>query len=158
MTLAPRIVLVTGAYHVASSLDLLTAQLEQSGWKTNRSALATVNRPDLSAPDDIALLTNCLLRPLIVEEGADIVLYVHSYAGFPASAAIAGLSKSERSAKAQKGGIIGLIYQSAFIPTEGDTVLEMIGGQPASWQDVHVSLSNSHPSSLVRKLTSASQT
>ncbi|KAI4287132.1 MAG: hypothetical protein L6R35_003609 [Caloplaca aegaea] len=133
---APTIALVPGAYHVASSLDPLTAQLEQSGWKTRTMALPSVNRPDLSLRDDILALTNCLLRPLIVEEGADVVLYMHSYAGFVASAAIAGLSKSERSAKGQEGGIIGLIYQSAFIPTEGDTVNEMIGGQPAPWVDV----------------------
>ncbi|KAL9003167.1 MAG: hypothetical protein Q9188_003954 [Gyalolechia gomerana] len=137
MHLTPTIVLVSGAYHVPSMMDLLAARLEQSGYRTRTSGLVSVDRPDLSVEDDIAALTNDLLRPLIVEEHRDIVLYLHSYAAFPCSAAIAGLSKSERSTKRQEGGIVGLVYQSAFIPIEGDTVLGMLGGKLAAWQEVN---------------------
>ncbi|KAL8936961.1 MAG: hypothetical protein Q9211_003933 [Gyalolechia sp. 1 TL-2023] len=133
----PTIVLVTGAFHLKSGMDLLSAQLEQSGYKTRTWGLVSVNRPDLSVRDDIAALTNDLLRPLIVDEHRDIILYLHSYSGIPGSAAIATLSKSERSAKGQEGGILGLVYQSGFVPTEGDTLLGMIGGKHAPWQEVH---------------------
>lgn len=129
----PTVVLVAGAFHVASVMDLLASQLEQLGLKTRTYGLASVNRPDLTVKDDIAALTNEVFHPLIVDEGKDIVLYLHSYAGFVASAAIAGLSKAERSAKGEEGGIVGLIYQSAFIPSEGDTLLDLFGGKLAPW-------------------------
>ena len=84
------------------------------------------------------LLAEGILRPLI-EQGKDVVLYLHSYAGFPGSSAIAGFSKAERSAAGLQGGIIGLIFQSAFVPKVGDTLLQMIGGNYGPWQDPHVS-------------------
>ncbi|KAL8747330.1 MAG: hypothetical protein Q9184_007616 [Pyrenodesmia sp. 2 TL-2023] len=96
--------------------------------------LVTVNQPGFTVQDDVQALLTGLLHPLIVKEGKDIVLYLHSYAGFPGSAAIAGLSKQERSAKGERGGVVGLIYQSAFCPTRGDTLLKMIGGNYAPWQ------------------------
>ena len=40
-----------------------------------------------------------MMRPLTEEQGKNIVLYLHSYAGLPGSDAIAGLSKAERAAK-----------------------------------------------------------
>ena len=141
MTSKPTIVLITGAFHLASAMDLLSAQLEQAGYKAHCMGLTTVNRPDHTIKDDVeAIMTTCL-NPLIVEEGNDVVLYLHSYAGFSGSVAIAGFSKRERSAKGQAGGIIGLIYQSAFIPREGDTQLEMVGGTFPAWQAPDVSFS-----------------
>lgn len=62
------------------------------------------------------------------------MLYLHSYAGFPGSTAIAGVSKVERRAAGLQGGIIGLIFQSAFVPKVGNTLLKMIGGNYAPWQ------------------------
>ncbi|KAI4179299.1 MAG: hypothetical protein L6R41_007921 [Letrouitia leprolyta] len=117
-------------------MDLLASQLEQSGLKTCTYGLVSVNRPDLGVEDDTAALINNL-QPLVIDEGKDIVLYLHSYAGFVGSAAIAGLSKSERLAKGEEGGIVGLIYQSAFIPIERDTLLGMLGGEFAPWLEVN---------------------
>lgn len=133
----PTIVLVSGAFHLPSCMDLLASQLEQSGLKTCTYGLVSVNRPDLGVEDDTAALINNL-QPLVIDEGKDIVLYLHSYAGFVGSAAIAGLSKSERLAKGEEGGIVGLIYQSAFIPIERDTLLGMLGGEFAPWLEVNV--------------------
>ena len=136
----PTIVLVPGAFHVDSTMDILGAQLQQKGYNTRTWGLRTVNKPNVSVGEDSTLLAEGILKPLI-EQGKDIVLYLHSYAGFPGSAAIAGFSKAVRSAKGLQGGIIGLIFQSAFVPKVGDTLLHMIGGNYAPWQDPDVSLS-----------------
>ena len=135
--LNPIIVLVTGAFHVDSVMDVLGAQLQQAGYHTRTKGLVTVNGPGLSVTDDTTALQD-LLHPLIVDQGKDIVLYLHSYAGFPGSAAIGGLSKKERSSKGEQGGIVGLVYQSAFIPQQGDTLVKMIGGSYAPWQSPDV--------------------
>lgn len=132
------VVLVPGAFHVDSSMDILGAQLQRKGYHTRTWGLKTVNKPNVSVDEDSMLLAEGILRPLI-EQGKDVVLYLHSYAGFPGSSAIAGFSKAERSATGLQGGIIGLIYQSAFVPKVGDTLLQMIGGNYAPWQDPDVS-------------------
>jgi len=133
------VVLVPGAFHVASVMDILGARLQEKGYNTRTWGLKTVDQPNVSVEEDSKLLAEGILNPLIKEQGKDVVLYLHSYAGFPGSAAIAGLSKAERIAKGQQGGIIGLIFQSAFVPKPGNTLLQMIGGNYAPWQDPDVS-------------------
>lgn len=101
--------------------------------------LKTVDTPGLSINEDTTALRMELLDPLIEQQGRHAVLYLHSYAGFPGSAAICGLSQQQRSTQGKKGGIIGLVYQSAFIhlliiPKQGSSLVEMIGGSYAAWQ------------------------
>ena len=133
------IVLVPGAFHVDSAMDILGAQLQTKGYNTRTWGLKTVNTPNVSVGEDSILLAEGILKPLIEQQGKDVVLYLHSYAGFPGSSAIAGFSKAQRSAKGLQGGIIGLIFQSAFVPKVDDTILQMIGGNYAPWQDPDVS-------------------
>ena len=132
------VVMVPGAFHGESAMGILGAQLQQKGYNTRTWELKTVNKPNVSVDEDSMLLAEGCLKPLI-EQGKDVVLYLHSYAGFPGSSAIAGFSKTERSAAGLQGGIIGLIYQSAFVPKVGATLLQMIGGNYAPWQDPDVS-------------------
>ena len=136
----PLIVLVPGAFHLDSSMNLLAAELQKAGYKTHSFGLLTVNRAHKTVKDDAIALHIALSYPFIETHGMDVVLYLHSYAGFPGSAAIGGLSKTERSAKGLKGGIIGLIYQSAFLPKPTDTLLGMANGNYAPWQAPNVSL------------------
>ena len=143
MTSSPTIVMVPGAFHVDSAMDVLGAELQQAGYNTRTIGLITVNQPGLAVKDDISALVEKVFQPLIAQQGKDIVLYLHSYAGFPGSAAIKGFSKKERTTKGQQGGIIGLIYQSAFTPQPSDTLIKMIGGSYASWQSPDVRLISS---------------
>ena len=98
------VVLVPGAFHVDSAMDILGAQLQQKGYNTRTWGLKTVNKPNVSVGEDSMLLAEGILEPLI-QQGKDVVLYLHSYAGFPGSAAIAGFSKAERRAKGLQGAI-----------------------------------------------------
>ena len=136
MDTLPHIHLVPGAFHSRSAMDLLSNELTKAGYSTSTSEQVTVDNPRLTIKDDAAALDE-VLYTLIEQEGKDIVLYLHSYAGFPGSAAIKGYAKIERLGAGKLGGIIGLIYQSAFIPTQGVTLLQMIGGHPP-WQDPNV--------------------
>ncbi|KAL8737031.1 MAG: hypothetical protein Q9181_002095 [Wetmoreana brouardii] len=138
MNALPTIVLVPGAFHQASAMDLLSFQLKEAGYSTRTFGLVTVDHPRLTVQDDAFALAGDVLLPLIEQQGKDVVLYLHSYAGFPGSAAIKGLSKTERLAAGEQGGVLGLIFQSAFIPKPGDTLLQMIGGNYAPWHDPNV--------------------
>ena len=130
----PTIVLISGAFHVASHMSLLQAELAKAAYPCIARSLRTPGAPGLSILDDVKHLKEEVLHPLILEQGKFVVLYLHSYAGFPGSAAIGGLSKEERVAKGEKGGVIGLIYQCAFIPHEGDALIKMLGGSYPEWQ------------------------
>ena len=139
MTSKPAIVLVTGAFHLASCMDLFSAELKQAGYSTHSIGLTTVNHADHTIKDDVQAIITNMLTPLVEDEGEDIVLFLHSYAGFSGSAAIAGFSKQERSAKGQKGGIIGLIYLCALLPKEGDSQQSLVGGTFPEWMTPDVS-------------------
>ena len=147
------IVLVPGAFHIDSSMDLLGAQLQRAGYNTHSASLVTVNGPSKNISDDIDYLQTQVLEPLIGQQGRDIVLYLHSYAGFPGSVAIEGYSKTARLANGTAGGILGLIYQSAFIPKQGDSLLQMIGGNYAPWQQLNVCARDSITSSSSKSKT-----
>ena len=108
-------------------MNIFCTQLRQNGYDTQELGLLTVNNPQFSIQDDAAAPEYKLLYPLIEQEGKEVLLYLHSYAGFPGSTAIKGYSKAERLQRGKQGGIIGLIYQSTFIPTPGDTLLKLIG-------------------------------
>ncbi|KAL8794411.1 MAG: hypothetical protein Q9195_002998 [Heterodermia aff. obscurata] len=116
-------------------MDLLKHHMRSFGFSVESVGLPTVGCPGLSVDDDARFLEMMLLRPLIEQQGKDIILYLHSYAGFPGSTAIAGYSKEERLAQGKAGGILGLVYQSAFIPRLGDTILHVSGGDYATWQN-----------------------
>ena len=121
-------------------MGLLSFQLKEAGYSTELLQLVTVNNAALTIQDDADALER-VLYSLIEQQGQNVVLYLHSYAGFPGSTAIKGYSKTERLAAEKRGGVIGLIYQSAFIPKQGDTLLQMIGGQYAPWQAPNVFIS-----------------
>ena len=139
MTAKPTIVLVTGAFHVASHMSLFQSCLKEVGYTCISFSLKSVNTPKLTLQDDVDYLRKAL-QGLVVDQGKEVVLYFHSYAGFPGSAAIEGLSKDEQKTQGNQGGVIGLIYQSAFIPKEGDCLYNLIGGEYAPWQAPNVGL------------------
>ena len=136
--MAPTIVLISGAFHVDSVMHILSGELQRRGYNTRTQDLISVNNRTVSVDRDTQALRENILIPLVIEQRKDIVVFCHSYAGFPSSGAIGGLSKAERLSKGLPGGIIGLIYLTAFIPPAGKTLLQMIGGDFAPWQEVNV--------------------
>ncbi|KAJ5774105.1 hypothetical protein N7457_009001 [Penicillium paradoxum] len=67
------------------------------------------------------------------DAGHDIVIIAHSWAGLPVSSALDGLSKSEREAAGQKGGVVKLIFIAAFLPVIGEGLINAFGGTPPPW-------------------------
>ncbi|KAG8528232.1 uncharacterized protein KY384_007149 [Bacidia gigantensis] len=128
------IVLIPGAWHVDSAMDILSGQLQQRGFNTRTWGVSSVNRANVSIKDDTQAIRDGILSPLIEEQGKDVLLYLHSYAGSPGGSVINGLSKAERLATGKQGGVMGLIYQSAFVTQPGDVLLDLIGGTYTPWQ------------------------
>ena len=129
----PTIVLIPGAWFHPSAYDQFISILQRLSFPTvfasypsrNPSNPATAD----AAHDTEAVLQNFLL-PLIENEGKDVVILMHSYGGVPGSSAARGLAKDQRSKKAKKGGVVGLIYVSGFVLPDGASVVK---GQLPAW-------------------------
>ncbi|KAI0482285.1 Alpha/beta hydrolase fold-1 [Xylariaceae sp. FL0804] len=118
----PTIVAFPGAFHPASCLDAMARALEDLGFSVETYTLPSVGKPSGSIEDDIAYFRSVLTRHL--DAGREVILVVHSYAGVPGGASIAGLDQRGRGARGEKGGVLGIIYQTAFVrPTPGVPLL-----------------------------------
>lgn len=132
--MAPVFVVTPGAWHPAHTADLLVNQLKAAGYEAQAAGLKTVGS-ELPQSADVDYLRNEVYLPLI-DSGKDVVAVLHSYGGFPGSSAIQGLGKKDRQGK--PGGILGIIYISAFIPQPGVSLLACLGGKWADWHEVNV--------------------
>lgn len=82
------------------------------------------------------------LRALVEQEastGKDVAVISHSWSGLPVNSALDGLSKAERQAAGETGGVTKLIFISAFIPEVGESLIGAFGGVPPDWYDRDVS-------------------
>ncbi|KAJ6078956.1 hypothetical protein N7467_008709 [Penicillium canescens] len=74
-----------------------------------------------------------ILRPLVEDEGKDVLLFMHSYAGMPGAAAATGLAKSQRTQEGKAGGVVGLLFLGAFVVAEGSSCAGLMGGNLPPW-------------------------
>lgn len=119
----PTILLVPGAWHPASCLDSLRAELHKASYPTVSEQLACLapSDPDAhSVSTDAAYIRDSLLLPLL-DDGKRVVMVLHSYAGHPGSGAAYGLSVEEREEAGLKGGVVGLIFMAAFVVSSGQS-------------------------------------
>ncbi|CAO1605810.1 MAG: hypothetical protein LQ349_006656 [Xanthoria aureola] len=129
------VVIVPGAWHPASLYDGFVSRLQESGYGAVVAAYPSVDSPNPKTAtceqDAQAVRQQCL--SLIENESKDVLLVCHSYGGIPGGGAAAGLSKKERVQKGKQGGILGLVYMSAFVVPEGSSLLTFLGGKHAPY-------------------------
>lgn len=104
----PTIVLVHGAWADASSWNAVASELQSQGF-------TVLGPPNLlrGVASDAAYITSFLAQ----RTSGPVVLVGHSYGGFViTNAAIGG------------GDVRALVYVDAFIPDEGETVFQILGG------------------------------
>ena len=123
MASKPTIVLVPGAWHNASHFESLITRLEKAGYEVKALSIPSAgingcepsnlgdNTPDVD-------LISFTIRTA-ADAGKDIVVVMHSAGGVTGSDATKGLSKSERQAAGQPGGVTRLCYITAFALPEG---------------------------------------
>ena len=129
----PHVFIVPGAWHPASAYRQFQEQLESSGYPTFTATLPSVgsSSPTTATCSEDTNFVRRQLLPLIENEGKDVLLLTHSYGGIAGAGAAHGLSKTTRTQEGKKGGVIGLIYLSAFVVPEGTSLLMALGGKHA---------------------------
>lgn len=122
----PTVVCVPGSWYPPTGFDPLRDRLTSKG-----IASAAVVNPSVGAiatlDDDIANLRSEIL-PLI-DAGTEIILLAHSYGGVVASGAAEGLTRDEYQKQGKKGGIVLIIYMTAFVTPKGVSLKQMFGGE-----------------------------
>lgn len=132
MSTKPTILLIPGAWHTPDCYDPVASQLKAAGYPTTYASLPSVSHTpiDSFAPDVDAIRAK--LAPL-VEAGADVVVVAHSYGSMPTNEAIKGLTKADRKAAGQQGGVAHYVFCSAFITPVGVSLMDALQGKDLPW-------------------------
>ncbi|KAL1633581.1 hypothetical protein SLS58_011033 [Diplodia intermedia] len=133
MSTKPTLVFAPGAWHTPDCYDIVREQLHQRGWATEAVAYPSVGAepPTKGLADDAAAVRATLER--LADEAKEIVLVVHSYGGLVGQNSVEGLGFQQRQKAGKKGGVIMLVYLSAFVAPKGATIKAMLGGQFLPW-------------------------
>ncbi|KAK7728478.1 hypothetical protein SLS57_002366 [Botryosphaeria dothidea] len=133
----PTILLVPGAWQPSDAFDPLRQLLTRKGYES-----VAVDHPsvggepaDQTLDTDVSSLRNTLSR-LIDDQSKEVVVLLHSYGGVVGSCASQGFGFKQRASERKKGGILEIIYLSAFALPKGKSLLDMLGGQPLPWMRI----------------------
>ncbi|KAK3075870.1 hypothetical protein LTR53_000444 [Teratosphaeriaceae sp. CCFEE 6253] len=126
----PTILFVPGALTALSCYDYIVPLLQKQGYSTVQTPLPSNNPKDPSAhtaeTDGRALLQEALL-PLL-GEGRDVVVFAHSFGATAMSGAKSSVTKAEREARGESGGVVGVIYISCCLVPDGQDQITYLGG------------------------------
>ncbi|KAJ7673800.1 Alpha/beta hydrolase fold-1 [Mycena polygramma] len=123
----PTIVIIPGSFCVVSFYDAVIAGLRAAGYPVHGVELETVGRRD-KAPtmyDDATAVASVVSR--LADEGKDVVLVPHSYGGLVACEASKGLAKSVREREGKSGGIVRIVFTTAVVGAEGQSLNDVFG-------------------------------
>ncbi|KAF6793712.1 hypothetical protein CSOJ01_13886 [Colletotrichum sojae] len=129
----PTIVFVPGAWHCATRFRPVTAPLEALGYHTRSVQLPSYGaQPPLSdfSPDVAAIRRHI---EEAVDAGEDVVLFMHSYGGVVGCEACRGLDGPSRRALGKPGGVVRLVFCSAFMMPEDVSLFDVLQGKPLPW-------------------------
>ncbi|KAK5273220.1 hypothetical protein LTR96_002852 [Exophiala xenobiotica] len=136
MSNKPVIIFVPGAWHPPSCFQPVMDRLEAAGYETHGVSLPSVGappeqqlqtiKPDVEAIQDI-------VRPIVTDQGKDVLLVFHSYGGVVGGESVQGLEKASREKEGKRGGISHLYYCCAFALPEGVSLMDALQGKNLPW-------------------------
>ncbi|KAF6833637.1 hypothetical protein CMUS01_06484 [Colletotrichum musicola] len=133
----PSILIVPGAWQLPSAFQPFATELAGADFSASVVALPTVGgttTPLATLSDDVAAVRTELDK--LVSDGKEVVVYSHSYGGVVASNAVEGYDVASRSAAGNAGGVVSIVYASAFMLPKGNSLLDLLGGVPLPWMIV----------------------
>lgn len=135
-TRKPTILLVAGAWLPPATYEPFLHLFKEAGFPTLSVSYPSFNPTDPQKTDvaaDSRSIRDNVLYPLVEEDGKEVVIIMHSYGGMPGSVAAKGLGERQRRKDGKPGGVLGLIFISAFVIQEGASVADGQGGNLPPW-------------------------
>ncbi|RKF75008.1 putative alpha beta-hydrolase [Golovinomyces cichoracearum] len=133
----PAIVIIPGAWQGAIGFKNFFHDLNNAGFRSEAVALPSVGSISNILPglaEDIAAVRSVVSK--FLEEYYDVVLLCHSCGGLVGSNASQGLDAKSRSKDGKVGGIIQILFMSAFVVPNGCNFFDLLDGKPAIWMDI----------------------
>jgi pimeloyl-ACP methyl ester carboxylesterase len=124
----PTILLIPGAWHTGSTFEPVANILRAQGYQAEPVTLPSAGGPtSTTAYDDAEHIQKTYLNDLVAQ-GKEVILVMHSYGGIPGTECVKGFARRDLAAQGKKGGVVSLIYQSAFIVPAGASVESFLPG------------------------------
>ncbi|KAG8169188.1 hypothetical protein KVR01_001937 [Diaporthe batatas] len=133
----PTIVIVPGAWQLTSCFAPFADLLKSKGFDNEVVDMPSVGGTQLpltGLPEDVAAV-RAVVQPLVAA-GKEVVLLAHSAGGISGGGAVKGLDLKTRQQAGLPGGVVRMIYMTAFMVPKGSSLLQMLGGQPPPWMVV----------------------
>lgn len=113
----PTVLFVCGAWHSPKHFQQAQDALESAGFPSECPRLPTFDaKAGTAAMYEDAKCIRSLLNELIEEQGKDVICILHSYGGVVGTEAIhESLGKKVRQDNGLSGGVVGILYMSAFL-------------------------------------------
>lgn len=124
----PHLILIHGSWHSPAIWSTITPLLSHHSHVVHCPFNPSVSEPVFHTTHHTDAANIASLASRLADEGHDIILVMHSYGGVPGTESAKGLLKRDRHAEAKPGGIVGLVYLSAFLLAEGQCVADMMDG------------------------------
>ena len=103
-----------------------SSYLKDAGYETETIALPSVGGViPKTMHDDAAHIQSVASK--YCDQGKDVVIAMHSYGGIPGTESSKGMSKADREAAGNKGGIVGLVYIAALLCPVGTSLMGIMG-------------------------------
>lgn len=127
----PTVAIIAGAWQNAANYEPLRDALAKRGYESvcRSPPSTTLPHGDTDLEADIAFVHNEVFRPL-VDQGKEVIILLHSFAGVYGASAVKGLSKSEVSEAGRPGGIIAIVYLAAPCIPSGVSLFQVMGIGP----------------------------
>jgi len=130
MTTLPTIVLVHGAWSTPPIYDPFVKALRVASYTVHCPLLPTCSSTSSKSSSDAKFSSDVTtVRHLVsslADASTDVVLLMHSYGGAVGSSAIADLSSKQRAQQGLAGGVVHLLYLSAYILPVGGSVVGIV--------------------------------
>jgi vacuolar-type H+-ATPase subunit F/Vma7 len=123
----PTILLIPGAWHQANTFEAVATILRAKGYPVQTMTLLSVGGlTSATVADDAEDIRQKYLRKLVTE-GKEVIVVMHSYSGIPGTESIKGFAQKDLAAQGKKGGVVGLVYITAFLVAAGASVASILG-------------------------------
>jgi hypothetical protein len=124
----PTIAIIPGAWQNTENYAPLRQALADRGYDTvcQSPPSVTLSHGDTDLEADANFVHDQVLGPLI-EQGKDVVVLMHSFAGVYGSCGVKGLAKSTRERAGEKGGVVALLYLASPCVPAGVSTLQLMG-------------------------------
>jgi pimeloyl-ACP methyl ester carboxylesterase len=128
----PTVLFIHGSWHTPKHFERVCALFQSHGYPISCPQMPSAgNMPPIGLMDD-ALCIRSELERLIDNESKDVIVVAHSYGGIVGTQSIEKtFAKKEREESGNLGGVVRIIYMTAFITTKGESLGSALGGGPA---------------------------